>query len=139
MEFILNIEPKGQQHPRFGYLHDKPVCFKSTSQKKYEKRLLQELKPFIPLQPMKGALSIDITAFMPIPKAWNKTKHRQAILGKISPILKTANASNILKNIEDVMNGRFFINDNQLINISLEKVYGDPPRIIIRLFKADSI
>lgn len=138
MNFTLYIIPKGQQRPRFGYLHGKAVCFKSKSQREYEKQMLAQLKPFIPPKPLECPLTIDITAYMPIPKAWNKAKHKQALDGAILPVAKTADASNVLKNIEDIMNGRFYVDDCQITSANIEKFYGEPPRLVIRLYETQT-
>lgn len=82
------------------------------------------------LSPIIGEVSLDIVVHMPIPKSWAKKKKELALSGAV-PHLSKPDLSNIIKAIEDGMNGIAFCDDSQIIRLSARKCYSDDPRVVV--------
>ncbi len=69
---------------------------------------------------LEGRLSINIIAYLKIPKSTSKAKVEEMLENKISPT-KKPDVDNIAKSILDAMNNFVFKDDNQVSKISVEK------------------
>lgn len=73
------------------------------------------------------AVLLSLVLHMPIPASWSKKKQAAALLGQVWPTSKP-DCSNVLKAVEDAMNGIVYRDDSQIVVLSVRKVYGDHPR-----------
>lgn len=83
---------------------------------------------------LSGPVAISVTAFMPIPKSWPQSKKAAALAELIRPTVKP-DGSNILKSIEDGLNGAAYEDDKQIIYAKIEKRYGAAPRCEVELWR----
>lgn len=81
---------------------------------------------------LKGRISINIIAYLKIPKSTSKTKVQEMLENKISPT-KKPDADNIAKSILDAMNGLVFEDDNQVSKISVEKRFALEEKAVIEV------
>ena len=79
-------------------------------------------------EPLGGPVAMRLDIFMPIPASWSKAKREAALLSSVMPISKP-DASNVLKAVEDAMNGIAYIDDSQIIDVWVRKRYSHEPRI----------
>jgi Holliday junction resolvase RusA-like endonuclease len=79
-----------------------------------------------------GALSVDIGVILPVPKSWSKKRRTEALVGFVHPT-KRPDTDNYLKSALDGMNGVAYADDSQVVRVSIEKRYGDQPRMMIRV------
>jgi Holliday junction resolvase RusA-like endonuclease len=78
-----------------------------------------------PLPPVTDALSLHVIATFAIPQSWTKSRKSAARGGTLRHTSKP-DASNILKLVEDAMNGVVFVDDAQVTRALVEKRYGEP-------------
>jgi Holliday junction resolvase RusA-like endonuclease len=78
-----------------------------------------------PLPPVTDALSLHVIATFAIPQSWTKSRKSAALAGTLRHTSKP-DASNILKLVEDAMNGVVFVDDAQVTRALVEKRYGEP-------------
>jgi len=123
IDITIPLAPTGQARPRFTRTG---IAYKHKSQATREAQLLSYLVPFAPKEPSSDPLSLKVDAILPIPQSWPKKKKEAAILGEV-PTTKKPDLSNIIKQIEDVMQGIFFVDDKQVCQISARKRYGRHP------------
>lgn len=90
------------------------------------------------MAPLKGPLDMRITAFMPIRQSWSKKKQRDALAGIIMPT-HTPDSSNILKNVEDAIQGVCYANDSQIVACHVWKHYSDTPRVVVEIRSVNKI
>ena len=90
----------------------------------------------IAMQEMRGRQPFDcpvvgfVTAELPIPQSWSKKKQEAALRGEIWPG-KKPDLSNILKQIEDALNGIVFRDDALIVRYDLlVKRYSTQPKIV---------
>ena len=99
--------------------------------KDYENLIVQYFYINYPgAQILDGRISIEIIAYMKIPKGTSKAKFEEMITNKISPI-KKPDADNIGKVVLDALNKVAFKDDNQVSKIMIEKRYGEEEKIEI--------
>ena len=79
-------------------------------------------------EPLGGPVAMRLDIFMPIPASWSKAKREAALLSSVMPISKP-DASNVLKAVEDALNGIAYIDDSQIIDVWVRKRYSDEPRV----------
>jgi Holliday junction resolvase RusA-like endonuclease len=81
-------------------------------------------------EPLKTPVSLYLYIRVPIPASATK-KRLQAISDGSEKPTKKPDASNILKSVEDGMNGVVYHDDSQIINIHVTKVYSSLPGVDI--------
>jgi len=81
-------------------------------------------------EPLETPVSLYLYIRVPIPKSCTK-KRLEAISSGSEKPTKKPDASNILKSVEDGMNGVVYHDDSQIINIHVTKVYSSLPGVDI--------
>ena len=73
-------------------------------------------------EPLETPVTLCLYIRLPIPKSYSK-KRIEACLNGLEQPIKKPDASNILKSVEDGLNGVVYKDDSQIINIHVTKVY----------------
>lgn len=73
-------------------------------------------------EPLETPVTLYLYIRVPIPKSHSKKKVEACLNGLDQPI-KKPDASNILKSVEDGMNGIVYKDDSQIVNLHVTKVY----------------
>ena len=81
-------------------------------------------------EPLETPVSLYLYIRVPIPRSCTK-KRLEAISNGSEKPTKKPDASNILKSVEDGMNGVVYHDDSQIINIHVTKVYSSLPGVDI--------
>ena len=81
-------------------------------------------------EPLETPVSLYLYIRVPIPKSCTKKRLKAIDNGSEKPT-KKPDASNILKSVEDGMNGVVYHDDSQIINIHVTKVYSSLPGVDI--------
>lgn len=82
--------------------------------------------------PLAGPLGLTLQVGVQIPKSFSKTKARLAELGEVGPT-KKPDLDNIIKGICDGMNGVAYVDDSQIIEMNVRKVYTQTPGVQVAL------
>lgn len=85
---------------------------------------------------MTGPVAMDIEINLQIPESWSKKKKQQAAEGFVAAT-KKPDCSNILKAIEDGMNGVVYKDDVQIIKASQSKSYSETPGVVVTVRELD--
>ena len=125
LHFTVPGTPQGKGRARFGngraYTPAKTVAYEGlvalAGQQAMEGRDLIE-----------GPVYITVNCFFPIPKSWSKKK-RQYAKASLAWHTGKPDASNILKAIEDGLNGVVFKDDSQIAFAKVTKQYDETPRV----------
>ena len=123
IEFKLEIEPQSKLRPRFGnnrtYTPAKTVSF--------ERHVLILANKYRPLKPIPGALKVELDFYLKVPKR----------LTREYPTTKP-DVDNLSKAILDAFNGVFWVDDSQVVNITVKKRYAlkFKPCIYVRIHEA---
>ena len=130
-EFEVEGNIVGKERPRVNMY----TCtvYTPNKTKDYEELVRQYFKIKYPKhEPLKGRLSIEIIAYMKIPKTTSKIKTEEMLNGLISPT-KKPDVDNIAKSILDAMNKYVFEDDNQVSKILIEKRYALQEKVNIKI------
>lgn len=76
--------------------------------------------------PLQGPLHVTFLLHMPIPASLSQKKQAE-LVGK--PHTKKPDASNIVKAVEDALNGIVWNDDSQIALLTAHKVYSTDPRV----------
>lgn len=88
--------------------------------------------------PFVGACELDLVLHMPVPASWSNKKRLAALAGEIRPTSKP-DCSNVLKAIEDAMNGVVWVDDKQAADVRIKKRYAVTPKAIVQVREATSV
>lgn len=77
-----------------------------------------------------GACQIEIGLYMPVPSSWSNKKRTAALSGEIRPTAKP-DCDNVLKCINDALNGVVWVDDKQVVDVRVEKRYSTTPQAIV--------
>ncbi len=77
-----------------------------------------------------GPLTLGLVLTMAIPSSWSIKKRELALSGGIIPTVKP-DCSNVLKAVEDAMNGIVYFDDKQIADLRVSKRYGEIPSVLV--------
>lgn len=80
------------------------------------------------LNPTGDAVTLQMVAFIPVPKAWAKQKRACALAGLILPTSRP-DLDNYEKAITDALNGICYEDDSQICDVIKSKRYSANPRV----------
>ena len=75
---------------------------------------------------LEGALKLEVTFFMQIPKSLSKKKHGE-LIGQYH--IKKPDTDNLVKTVKDSLNGIVYKDDSQVSVILAKKIYSENPRV----------
>lgn len=146
LEFIVYGEPKGKGRPRFKRMGNFVTTYTDKDTEIYENKVLMAYKEqlknnygtFYDNQLMfpKGTLvELEITCVFPLSKAdYGKKGLNKSGRTKLDKYFcdKKPDIDNIIKSIQDGLNGVAYSDDSQVVKISAMKIYSEtPPRVEI--------
>lgn len=132
-DMVIPGEAVPQGRPRFGHgrTYDPP---KSRKYKEYVRRLAYFSAPRGTMcHPLTCPVRLTCVIYRAVPKSWSRRKRADAIADKIRPTTKP-DVSNVIKGIEDALNGVWYADDSQIVEYGLiGKWYAEEPRVYVRL------
>jgi Holliday junction resolvase RusA-like endonuclease len=84
-------------------------------------------------QPLSAPLRVEVTAFMPIPKNGLRKAELADAQRELLCHAKRPDLSNVLKAVEDALNGVVWTDDALISQLVLRKVYSPRPRLEIEV------
>ena len=132
LQFTIPLEPRAQKRDRITTIAGHGSSYKHPDQAKYEAKVAALLSQHRPENPLEGSLGLYLVCYLPIPASKPKKWKLAAFNGEIHPTGKP-DCDNLAKNILDVMNGIFFRDDSQIIDLRVVKIYSENPRWEITL------
>lgn len=121
--FKVDADPVGKQRARYAKRGNFVQTYTPDKTRNYES-LIKEAA--IEAMGSNEILETPVTLYLyiraPIPKSSTK-KRLEAISKGLEKPIKKPDASNVLKSVEDAMNGVVYKDDSQIVNIHVSKVY----------------
>ena len=133
--FEILGSPIGQGRPKFSTINGHAVAYdpeKSRNYKAYVKLLATQAMKEQGFTMIDGPCCLDIMAFFEVPKSKSKKFKERALLGLERPT-KKPDLSNIVKGIEDALNGLAYKDDSSIVFLSVAKCYSEVPRVEVIL------
>ena len=130
-EFEVEGKIVGKERPRVNMYTG--MIYTPGKTKDYEFLIQQSFKVQNPsFEIIDGRVSIEIIAYMSIPKNTSKKKTNLMLENEISPT-KKPDIDNIAKSVLDAMNKFVIVDDNQVSKVSIEKRFGEKEKIFVRI------
>ena len=127
MTFMVTFNVEGTPVPKARARHvlhgTRLRTYTPEKTKSYETLIKESAKQAMgSSEPLETPVSLYLYIRVPIPKSCTK-KRLEAIQNGSEKPIKKPDASNILKSVEDGMNGVVYKDDSQIVNIHVTKVY----------------
>ena len=82
--------------------------------------------------PHDGPVELDVLATFTVPPSWPKWRKAAAAIGLI-PVTVKPDFDNVAKLVSDALNKFAYVDDSQIYDAHVRKVYGDAPRLLVRM------
>lgn len=133
VKFEVEGKPFGKQRPRVVHRGGFSRAYTPKETVEYEKKvkssyLLSSENSIKMDKPIKA----DIIGIFPIPESTSKKKRKYMIENKVHHT-KKPDCDNIAKSILDALNNVAYYDDSQICKLSVEKYYGEVPKVIVSL------
>jgi Holliday junction resolvase RusA-like endonuclease len=79
---------------------------------------------------LNGAIKLEVTFIMQIPKSLSKKKQSE-LIGQYH--IKKPDTDNLVKTVKDSLNGVLYKDDSQISKVVATKIYGENPRALLEL------
>ncbi len=130
-EFEVIGDIVGKERPRVNTYTN--MIYTPNKTKEYEKLIQQYFMIKYPNHTiLENRISVEIIAYMKIPKNTSNKKEEQMLKGMISPT-KKPDIDNIAKSVLDALNKFVFKDDNQVSKLLVEKKYGEQEKLYVKI------
>lgn len=121
MDFIVDGKPQGKQRPRFSRISK--TVYTPNKTVKYEKQIAKAYTDSGgKCIPADGYVSVNVSAFFPVPKSYSKKKREDCLERRLRPD-KKPDMDNILKVVLDALNKVAYEDDKQVVELIGRKYY----------------
>ena len=121
--FKVDANPVGKQRARYVKRGNFVQAYTPEKTRTYEALIKDAaIEAMGTSEPLETPVTLYLYIRVPIPKSHSKKKVEACLNGLDQPI-KKPDASNILKSVEDGMNGIVYKDDSQIVNLHVTKVY----------------
>lgn len=129
IELIVPGDPMGKQRPKFNrWTKSAHTPEKTLNYETYVKELYVNNR----LPMLEGYIGIDITAFYKIPKSTSNKKRQQMLNNELLPD-KKPDLDNVAKIICDALNAIAYLDDKQIVSLTVNKFYSEQPQVVVKL------
>lgn len=136
--FTIPGPPQGKGRPRVTVRGGHTHGYTPAKTAQYERAVRQAYNlSYCGADALTTPIELQITAYMPIPESWPRSKKAAALAEVIKPTVKP-DGSNILKSIEDALNGLAYQDDKQIVKGTFKKLYGAWPHVDVEIWSEDS-
>lgn len=123
IEFVVPGTPVGKGRPRFAKRGNFVKTYTPEKTASYENLVkLAAQAAMRGAPPVADAVGCRMVLRVIPPASWSKKKREQALAGVIYPISKP-DIDNVVKGIFDAMNEVVFLDDKQVVHLTLDKAY----------------
>ena len=137
--FDIPGQPIGQGRPKFSTINGHARAYdpeKSRNYKAYIRMLATQAMKDSGFTMIEGPCVLDIIAYFEVPKSKSK-KFREAALSGLEFPTKKPDLSNIIKGIEDALNGLAYKDDALIVRLGVTKLYSKVPTVEVTLIEWD--
>ena len=122
-------EPVGKGRPRFARRGNFVSTYSPQKTKTYEDEIRMMAKAAMgSSEPLETSVTVAIYIRVGIPASFSKQKRKYAIEGILKPT-KKPDIDNIAKCFLDGMNDIVYLDDKQVVNLHITKVYAETPAV----------
>lgn len=127
---VIYREPHPKERPRVSMIAGHPKIYTPRDTREFEKAVSDAWKKEHGDSPFTGPVTVMIILGMKIPKGSSKAKIQKMLDRQIRPTVKP-DVDNCAKSILDALNGLAYMDDNQIVGLTVRKYYMEIPQIQI--------
>lgn len=135
LQFEVIGTPVPQKQTRFAVRGGKPMAYDPS--KKDLEYIRWQIRPYAPLEPIQGPISISITFLLPAPKSTSRARRRQMHDRILLPVVKP-DLDNLAYLVTNALKTIIYNDDNQICESHYYKYYGDTAKTIIQVRKIET-
>ena len=138
LKIVIPGSPIGQGRPKFSTINGHPKAYdpeKSRNYKAYVRMLATQAMKETGFEMIDGPCAVRINAFFEVPKSKSKRFREAALKGTERPT-KKPDADNIVKAIQDALNGLTYKDDACIVELACNKYYGEIPQVEVLVTSA---
>lgn len=128
IEFVFPGKPVPKARPRVTRTGHAYTPKKTFDYEKYVRMWAEIYMKENCIEPIEEAVRLTVNAFLPIPKSWSISKKKNAEEGVLKPIGRP-DLDNLVKSIQDALNGVAYKDDSQIVESICKKSYSDAPKV----------
>ena len=129
--FTVDGTPVGKQRARYARRGNFVQTYTPEKTRTYESLIKEKaIEAMGSSEPLETPVTLYLYIRVPMPKSYSKKRIEACLNGSEQPT-KKPDASNVLKSVEDGMNGVVYKDDSQIVNIHVTKVYSSEPGVDI--------
>ena len=132
ISFTIFGEPTAKGRPHVATIGGKAMAYTPAKTRRAEQDFRAQAIAFKPDKPITAAVTLLVFAYRTIPKSFSKKKYKLANEGTLRPTTRP-DIDNYAKLVLDAMNGVFFADDSQIIELVVYKYYSESPRIHVQM------
>ena len=139
LKFEVPGSPIGQGRPKFSTINGHAKAYdpeKSRNYKAYVRMLATQAMQETGFERIDGPCNLVIQAYFEVPKSKSK-KFREAALSGLEYPTKKPDIDNIIKAIQDALNGLAYKDDALIVKLGVVKLYSEIPRVEVTLIEWD--
>lgn len=130
--FEIEGKIKGKGRPRFSNYGGFVKTYTPADTASYENLIKVQFRITCGKWYSEMPLKMKITAIHGIPKSTSKKDRARMLSGELKPT-KKPDADNICKIICDALNGIAYKDDTQVVELKMQKVYGELEKVIVEI------
>lgn len=136
--FTVDGDPVPKGRPRFARRGQFVQTYTDAKTIDYETQVAMRARHAIgSTKPLEGALSVFLYLRYAVPASYSKKRKEACLNGLEYP--KRIDIDNVYKSITDAMNGIVYLDDSQIVETHIKKVYAEESGANIMVQECDSI
>ena len=136
--FTVDGDPVPKGRPRFARRGQFVQTYTDAKTIDYETHVAMRARHAIgSTKPLEGALSVFLYLRYTVPESYSKKRKEACLRGLEYP--KRIDIDNVYKSVTDAMNGIVYLDDSQIVEAHIKKVYAEESGANIMVQECDSI
>lgn len=138
IRFTVWGEAVPQGRPRATVISGRARLYDPAKSRSYKSLVQDAAMAVRPETPITGPVAVAVRIYKTPPKSLSKKRLAAALAGDLKPTTKP-DCSNILKGIEDALNGLIWRDDSQIVDLQASKHYSDRPRVDVEIWELEGV
>lgn len=137
--FSIEGKPVPKGRPRFARRGNFVQTYTDSKTLSYEQIVAMESKKAMgSSEAFKNAISLYLYIRLPVPKSYTKKATADCLSGLVRPT-KKSDIDNFTKSLMDGMNGVVYLDDSQVVDLHVRKIYSSVPGVDICVMEEHEI
>jgi Holliday junction resolvase RusA-like endonuclease len=122
IQFFIPGPPVAKGRPRVASIGGHARAYTPSKTQRAETCFLAQALAHKPATPLTGPLAVSVLLALPVPASWPKKRKEEALEGLRYPTGRP-DCDNLAKLVLDALNGVFWGDDAQIVNLRVTKTY----------------